>query len=116
MAIKTIPLSRLEMELKKTLDECAESGDTIVVEMPNQRLLSIQPFYLGINDTLGGDPTGAAFNPVAMTLFDAWTNLPAQDALSETRRAVAVRHRDRAEQPEVVEVEDRPRAGGARGR
>ena len=43
MAIKTIPLSRLEKELKKTLDECAESGETIVIEMPDQRLLAIQP-------------------------------------------------------------------------
>ena len=42
MAIKTIPLSRLETELKKTLNECAESGQTVVVEMPDQRLLTIQ--------------------------------------------------------------------------
>ena len=42
MAIKTIPLSRLEMDLRKTLDECAESGETVVVEMPDQRLLAIQ--------------------------------------------------------------------------
>jgi hypothetical protein len=42
MAIKTIPLSRLERELEKTLNECAESGETVVVEMPDQRLLAIQ--------------------------------------------------------------------------
>lgn len=42
MAIKTIPLSRLETDLEKTLSECAESGETIVVEMPDQRLLAIQ--------------------------------------------------------------------------
>ncbi len=42
MAIKTIPLSRLETDLKKTLAECAESGETVVVEMPDQRLLAIQ--------------------------------------------------------------------------
>lgn len=42
MAIKTIPLSRLEMDLKKTLNECADSGETVVVEMPDERLLSIQ--------------------------------------------------------------------------
>jgi hypothetical protein len=42
MAIKTIPLSRLETELEKTLNECAESDETLVVEMPNQRLLAIQ--------------------------------------------------------------------------
>jgi hypothetical protein len=42
MAIKTIPLSRLETDLKKTLNECAESGEIVVVEMPDQRLLTIQ--------------------------------------------------------------------------
>lgn len=42
MAIKTIPFSRLETDLKETLNECAESGETIVVEMPDPRLLAIQ--------------------------------------------------------------------------
>lgn len=42
MAIRTIPLSRLETDLEKTLNECAESGETIVVEMPDRRLLAIQ--------------------------------------------------------------------------
>lgn len=42
MVIKTIPLSRLELDLKKTLNECADSGETVVVEMPDQRLLAIQ--------------------------------------------------------------------------
>ena len=52
MAIKTIPLSRLETELKKTLDECADSGETVVVEMPDQRLLAIQPLDPREDDTL----------------------------------------------------------------
>jgi hypothetical protein len=42
MAIKTIPLSRLEADLKKTLSECADSGQTLVVELPDKRLLAIQ--------------------------------------------------------------------------
>lgn len=42
MAIKTISLSHLETDLKKTLNECAESGETVVVEMPDQRFLAIQ--------------------------------------------------------------------------
>ena len=41
MAIKTIPLSRLETDLQKTLRECADSGDTVVVELPDQRLVAI---------------------------------------------------------------------------
>jgi hypothetical protein len=52
MAIKTIPLSRLETDLKKTLNECAESGETVVVEMPDQRLLAIQSLEPHEDDNL----------------------------------------------------------------
>lgn len=52
MAIKTIPLSRLETELKKTLNECADSGQTVVVVMPDQRLLAIQRLDPEEDDTL----------------------------------------------------------------
>jgi cytochrome c peroxidase len=38
--------------------------------------LSRQLYYPGINDTLGQDPTGLAFTPIAMTLYAAWS-LPA---------------------------------------
>jgi hypothetical protein len=43
MAIKTLPLSHLETDLRKTLNDCADSGETIVVELPDRRLLTIQP-------------------------------------------------------------------------
>lgn len=52
MAIKTISLSRLETELQKTLTECAESGETVVVELPDQRLLAIQPLDPQEDDSL----------------------------------------------------------------
>ncbi len=52
MAIKTIPLSHLETDLRKTLNECAESGETVVVELPDQRLLAIQPLELQEDDSL----------------------------------------------------------------
>jgi hypothetical protein len=52
MAVKTIPLSRLEADLEKTLTECAASGETVVVEMPDQRLLAIQPLEPTEDDTL----------------------------------------------------------------
>jgi hypothetical protein len=52
MAIKTIPLSRLETELTKTLNECAESGETVVVELPDHRLLTIQALDPMEDDTL----------------------------------------------------------------
>ena len=52
MAIKTIPLSRLETDLKETLNECTASGQMVVVEMPDQSLLAIQPLDPQEDDTL----------------------------------------------------------------
>ena len=52
--------------------------------------LSREKFYIGINDPLGGNPTGAAFNPAAFTLFDNWSGLsqPAGEATA-ARASVA---------------------------
>jgi hypothetical protein len=52
MPIKTIPLRRLETDLKKTLSECADSGEIVVVEMPDQRLLAIQSLDPQEDDSL----------------------------------------------------------------
>ncbi len=52
MAIKTISLSRLESQLQETLNECARSGETLVVELPDQRLLAIQSLDPQENDSL----------------------------------------------------------------
>jgi hypothetical protein len=52
MAIKTISLSRLEADLEKTLIKCAESGQTLVVELPDQRLLAIQSLEPNEDDSL----------------------------------------------------------------
>jgi hypothetical protein len=52
MAIKTIQLSRLEKDLEKALDECAGSGETLVVELPDQRLLAILPLDPAEDDSL----------------------------------------------------------------
>lgn len=38
------------------------------------RALSQQNMYIGINDALGGDPTGAVFNPNVFTLYESWEN------------------------------------------
>lgn len=56
--------------------------------------LSTQPFHVGINDPLGGDPTGAKFNPVAFSLFSSWSQLPEsngpeEEASATTRLAIA---------------------------
>ena len=37
--------------------------------------LSSVSYYPGINDSLGGNPTGAPFDPNAFALFSAWENL-----------------------------------------
>jgi hypothetical protein len=42
MEIKLIPLSRLEADPKGTLRECVDSGQALVVELPDHRLVSIQ--------------------------------------------------------------------------
>ena len=41
--------------------------------------LSSQPFFVGINDPLGGNPPGVDFNPVAFTLYDKWAKLKDDD-------------------------------------
>src|SRR6185312_14099815 len=45
-------------------------------------------FFIGINDPLGGNPTGAPFNPDSMTLFDSWASLHGNSAQNGNRAAV----------------------------
>jgi hypothetical protein len=52
MAIKTIPMCRLEANPRKLLNECADSGDGFVVELPDHRLLAIQPLDASGDDSL----------------------------------------------------------------
>jgi len=52
MAIKTIPLSSLEADPRGTLNECADSGDAVVVQLPDQRLIAIQPLDPAVDDDL----------------------------------------------------------------
>lgn len=49
--------------------------------------LSTQPFYLGINDVLGQDPTGKPFNPIVFTPYAAWENATGNRAAA--RQSVA---------------------------
>ncbi len=51
--------------------------------------LSTQTFFIGINDPLGGNPTGAPFDPRAFTLFARWGNVQGGDRQSRARRAIA---------------------------
>jgi len=47
-------------------------------------VLSQQQMYIGINDALGGDPTGAPFDSNVFTLYDSW-----KDSHSPYRQSVA---------------------------
>jgi hypothetical protein len=55
MGIKTIPLSRLETNLRETLSECADSGQAVVVELPDKRLIAIQALEPPEDDSLIDD-------------------------------------------------------------
>jgi len=55
MDIKTIPLSRLEADLRGTLSECADSGQAVVVELPDQRLIAIQALEATEDDSVVDD-------------------------------------------------------------
>jgi cytochrome c peroxidase len=48
---------------------------TVAGAQGGARDLTKTSYYPGINDSLGGDPNGLAFNPVVFTLFDPWSNL-----------------------------------------
>ncbi|MGA9341708.1 MAG: hypothetical protein WBV61_05175 [Rhodanobacteraceae bacterium] len=54
------------------------------------RILANERFWVGLNDTLGADPTGDTFNPRAMTLFDAWS-LPTASGRARQMRAAIIR-------------------------
>jgi hypothetical protein len=43
MDIKTIPLSSLEADPRRTLHDCADSGQPLIVELPDHRLVALQP-------------------------------------------------------------------------
>ena len=51
--------------------------------------LSSAPYYPGINDSLGGNPTGAEFNPDAFTLFSSWQALTSSNPYTLARQSIA---------------------------
>ena len=53
--------------------------------------LSTQVFFPGINDPVGFNPTGVAFDPHAFTAFRPWLSFdgPDGDAVAEARRSIA---------------------------
>jgi len=53
--------------------------------------LQLQPYYPGINDSLGHDPHGKEFNPVVFDLYAGWVNHNAQSDPQGTARQRAAR-------------------------
>jgi hypothetical protein len=52
MVIKKIPLSQLEKDPKGTLSSCCDSGQSLVVELPDHRLVAIQALEPDEDDSL----------------------------------------------------------------
>ena len=55
------------------------------------RALTAQPFFIGVNDPVGLNPTSATFDPDAFSLFEAWQALHGRghDHINEAREAIA---------------------------
>ena len=47
------------------------------------------PYFPGINDPLGDNPTGAEFDPAAFTLFKSWKSLDNSGRYASARKSVA---------------------------
>lgn len=59
--------------------------------------LAAQPYYPGVNDVLGGDPTGAKFNSSAFSLYSKWLKKPdSHNYRYDDRRRGDDRENDRA--------------------
>lgn len=43
MSTKVIPLTDLQANVERLLNDCCDTGSPLVVEMPDHRLISIQP-------------------------------------------------------------------------
>ena len=57
MDIKTMPLSRMAADPTAALVECADSGSVVVVALPDQRLVAIQPLDATEDDDVINAPT-----------------------------------------------------------
>lgn len=52
MGIKRVPLSQLAADPAGTLTECLDSGKSLVIELPDHRLVSIQALESTVDDDL----------------------------------------------------------------
>jgi hypothetical protein len=56
---------------------------------PKALFQQLASFFIGINDPLGGNPTGAAFTSNVFNLYDAWSNLAGHSPEVAAREAIA---------------------------
>jgi len=76
------------MSTAQSLDDDAGDLNTLGAN-GGPSYLSRQQFFIGINDSLGGNPTGAAFTPVVFTLFQPWSSLSPNSSGAVAKAAVA---------------------------
>jgi cytochrome c peroxidase len=79
----------LGLSFAQTVDKQAGALDVAGAEGgPNT--LAVEPFYVGINGFPTDPITGLAFDPVSLTIFDAWEDLdPKADKLNRARSQIA---------------------------
>jgi hypothetical protein len=68
MDIKTIPLSSLEANPSATLNNCADSGKPVFVELPDHRLVALTPVPKDADESLIDDLL--ASNPAFQSLVE----------------------------------------------
>jgi cytochrome c peroxidase len=56
---------------------------------PDELQGQLADFFVGINDPLGNNPTGAPFDPKIFNLFKAWSSLPGKGGVNKDRESVA---------------------------
>ena len=67
----------------KNLDADGATGGPVTLQA------QLASFFIGINDPLGSNPTGAQFTPNIFNLFQAWTSLSGTGGVNKDRLAVA---------------------------
>jgi cytochrome c peroxidase len=67
----------------KNLDADGATGGPVTLQA------QLASFFIGINDPLGQNPTGAQFTPNIFNLFQAWSSLSGTGGVNKDRMAVA---------------------------
>jgi hypothetical protein len=67
----------------KNLDADGATGGPVTLQA------QLASFFIGINDPLGQNPTGAPFTPNIFNLFQAWSSLSGTGGVNKDRMAVA---------------------------